>query len=112
MTVPDLIEFVAMQTGVRPYEITANTTLFGDLSLDGDDAVEFFEEFKKKYGVNLDGYRHNKYFGDEGMWPWEIIRLTWAFLRKIRGEDPHIIAGLEPITITRLVEVANAQCWR
>src|SRR5687768_8410198 len=47
-----IIEFVAKQTGVKRERLGANTTLFGDLGIDGIDGWEFIEEFGKRFKVD------------------------------------------------------------
>ena len=65
---PQIIEYVAEQTGIKPEKLTATTRLLQDAGVDGDDAVEFFIDFEKRYGTDLSPlYAHwDRHFGPEG----------------------------------------------
>jgi acyl carrier protein len=64
-----IIEHVAEQTGIRPEKLSATTRLLQDTGMDGDDAVEFFTDFEKRYGADLTPlYTHwDRHFGPEGI---------------------------------------------
>jgi acyl carrier protein len=64
----DVVKLVAEQRGLAPQKVALNSRLLHDLGMDGDDAVEFFEEFEKRYGADLAPlYRHwHRHFGPEG----------------------------------------------
>jgi acyl carrier protein len=63
-----VLAFVFEQTGVKREKIHLETTLSGDLGVEGDDAVEFFEEFRTEFAVELQelGRDWSLYFGPEG----------------------------------------------
>src|SRR3954453_7075274 len=61
----EVLRFVADRCGVRKDKLTLDTTLFGDLGMDGDDADEFFEDFSKRFKVDLRGLDLPKHFGSE-----------------------------------------------
>ena len=65
---PEIIEHVAGQTGIKPEKLTVTTRLLQDTGMDGDDAVEFFTDFEKRYGADLTPlYAHwDRHFGPEG----------------------------------------------
>jgi acyl carrier protein len=67
-TEDDIFDFVAKHRGMRREKLNLSDRLGVDLGMDGDDAVEFFEEFEKKFKVNLDylGEHWDEYFGPEG----------------------------------------------
>jgi hypothetical protein len=76
------------------------STLRDDLRMDGDDAIEFFEEFAAEFDVDLSAFVFDKYFGPEGGFlPAELLSLA-------RKRTPK-----EPITIARLVAAAEAGRW-
>ena len=64
----EVIEDVAKQTGISPEKLNAASRLLEDTGLDGDDAVEFFIDFHKRYGTDLGPlYAHwDQHFGPEG----------------------------------------------
>lgn len=62
-----VIGFVARQRGVSAESVQLETRLLQDLGLDGDDALEFMEEFGREFGVDLarlEG-RLSRHFGGE-----------------------------------------------
>jgi Protein of unknown function (DUF1493) len=60
---------VAEEQGVRREKLVASTTLSHDLGMEGDDAVEFFEQFSQKFAVDLTRLHEDWhcYFGPEGV---------------------------------------------
>jgi hypothetical protein len=63
--------FVAEERGMRRGKLSPDATLSHDLGIEGDDAVDFFEQFSTKFSV--DPNRLNEdwrcYFGSEGIGP-------------------------------------------
>ena len=47
------LAFVAKELGEDMRKLRLETTLQGDLGMEGDDAVEFFQAFQKEFGVDL-----------------------------------------------------------
>jgi hypothetical protein len=64
----EIIEHVAEQTGIKPEKLGVTTRLLQDAGMDGDDAVEFFTDFEKRYEADLTPlYAHwDRHFGPEG----------------------------------------------
>ncbi len=104
----EVFAMVSHFTGVRSQELTPETTLFHDLGIDGDDAVDFFEEFGKAFHVNLTDFKIARYFGSEGGDPVSAIA-TW--LQGWWTGNYHSAAGVAPITLRDLVEAARAGRW-
>lgn len=103
----EVFALVSEFTRVRR-KLTLETTLFYDLGIDGDDAVEFFEEFGKAFHVDLMDFKIEKYFGPEASDPLSSIA-TW-----IQGwwtGNHHRAAGVVPITLRDLVEAAETKRW-
>jgi len=74
--IPDRVyALVAEDRGVNRSTLTPGTTLSYDLGLEGDDAVEFFENFGKEFSVDLEQLREdwNRYFSAEGLSPVAFI---------------------------------------
>jgi acyl carrier protein len=65
----EVFEFVAKERGIQRDKLKLSDRLLVDLGMDGDDAVEFFEAFEKKFGVDLTYLQEhwNEYFGPEGI---------------------------------------------
>jgi acyl carrier protein len=100
--------FVAEQVGVPAEELSAATTLFGDLGVDGDDAAELFSAFKKTFRVDLETLDLSRHFGPEGLLPSAPVH--WLRQLLSRG-TPEQRAGLVPITVGELVAAASAGSW-
>ena len=95
--------FVAQYTATDPDQLLLDTTLFGDLGVDGEDASELFEAFAREFNVDISGFDHSRYFGPEvGAFP--LLHLVQLIRTHIMRHDPHAVAGVEPIAIRDLVE--------
>jgi hypothetical protein len=64
-----ILALVSEATGVKLEKLQLTSTLSGDLGMEGDDAVEFFEKFGSEFAVDLSGlYRDWKFnFSPEGV---------------------------------------------
>jgi hypothetical protein len=109
----EIIAFVAAEMMCSTKAITASTTLFGDLGVDGDDGDEFLVAFMKRFSVDMSGYRGNRHFGPEGFVPW--APLVWLLLAlRLRREPkstPESRAGLIPVPVQVLIDSARAGKW-
>lgn len=66
-----ILAFVARETGRNPKRLALNSRLAQDIGVVGDDAVELFEKFGEKYGVDLTALFQNwdHHFLPEGSRP-------------------------------------------
>jgi acyl carrier protein len=103
-----VLAMVSEFTCVQPLEITQETTLFYDLGIDGDDAVEFFEEFERAFRVDLTDFKIEKHFGTEASEPLSSI-MTWLQGWWTKNHDS--AAGVVPISVHDLVEAARLGRW-
>jgi len=103
-------EFVARERATEVGKITLDTTLVGDLGVDGDDGWELIEAFGKEFEVDLSEFDESKHFGPESG-PFPPLLFIQLFRLFILREDPHAIAGVSPITIQDLVDAAKRKCW-
>jgi acyl carrier protein len=103
-------EFVAMERATAVGTITLDTTLLGDLGVDGADGWELIEAFGKEFEVDLSEFDASKHFGPEAgaFPPLFFIQLFREFILK---QDPHSIAGVSPITVQDLVDAAEKKRW-
>jgi acyl carrier protein len=70
MTIEDeVFDFVAKERGIKREKLKLSDRLLVDLGMDGDDAVEFFDKFEKKFDVDLTYLEEHwsEYFGPEGI---------------------------------------------
>lgn len=104
----EVFAMVSEFTRVRPQELTWETTLFHDLGIDGDDAVEFFEEFGRTFEVDLTDFNIETHFGPEASNP--FLSILTGFHGWWTG-DHHSAAGVVAISIHDLVQAAQARRW-
>ena len=91
--------------------LTADTRLAQDLGIDGEDAVEFFDEFQRDFGVDLvDLHMHwDQHFSPEGTLSLGalaaiVLCITAGFwLREAIGILPAWVWGLILIAIAALI---------
>lgn len=57
-------------------ELTRASRLYEDLRIDGDDAIDFFIAFEKKFGVDLSNFKLGMYFNGEGFDPIGISKIV------------------------------------
>jgi len=61
----NLITFISMRSGVDEHEINYTSLIEEDLGISGDDAEELVIEFSKRFKVNIEGFKFDKYFHPE-----------------------------------------------
>ena len=60
-----VMEFISEQTAVPLSKLSLETTIFGELGIDGDDGIELIEDLGKRFNVNLSSFDAKSYFGPE-----------------------------------------------
>ncbi len=115
MSEPDALLAEIMETAAH-YSggaVTADTRLYSDLGMTGDDAAAFIAAFANKYAVEMSGFVWLRYFDDEGadmMGPAIVLgasvlspafAVRWQAARDAERE----------ITMAHLAEVARARVW-
>ena len=103
-----VVTFVSEQGRVRIDGIKSETTLLGDLGIDGHDGAELLEEFAREFSVDMSGCNPSRYFGAEGLWPW--FPFQWLILAFHRGPMEER-SRLQPIRIEDLVRSAEQGRW-
>lgn len=103
-----VIEFVAAFIGIDRHHVEPRSTIFGDLRVDGADAVDLMEEFARQFHVDMTGYDHSRYFGTEGFNP---VALLWTALRQLVGMTPEEAASVDSMRIEDLVAAAGEGRW-
>lgn len=95
--------FVAHYCAVDIERIRDSTTLFADLGIDGDDAVDFFEAFRDEFGVDLSSLELSRQFGPEGLPFWLPLLPFVSFVKVVlrRRRKP---MGLVPISVADLFD--------
>lgn len=99
----DSIRLFAAETfGVHAKRITPDTTLAGDLGVDGADGWEFIAAFGARFGVDLSAFQASRHFGPEAG-PNPFVWLWWVLT--------HSRPRLDPITFADLTAFARAGRW-
>jgi len=85
-----VIDLLATQTHYPKEKIGIDTSIVDDLGVAGDDADELFSAFDKRFGTDSKKIDSERFFGHDGMWPWEVLfmplRILWGFLRLLVGK--------------------------
>ncbi|GKT00877.1 DUF1493 family protein [Acidovorax sp. SUPP3434] len=96
--------FARKESGVLPSRnLHSETTIEDDLSITGDDAVEFMETFFAEFGVDSSGFDFGRYFHNEGFNP---LQLFWMPLRRYRDRQRKV-----PITLGMLAKSVELKRW-
>jgi acyl carrier protein len=66
----EITEFIAKFVGVPAERLSASTTLFGDLGVDGQDGSDLLVAFGQRFSVDLSYVDLRRHFGNEWLWPW------------------------------------------
>lgn len=105
----EVIDLIARERGLPRHRVALSSRLLQDLGMDGDDAVEFFQDFERRYCADLEPlYRHwDRHFGPEGFGsPLSLlVMLVLLFLPL-----PLIALGIPPAWVWG-VEIAAILLW-
>lgn len=87
----EMRRFLAAHTGVSETKIHAGSRLLQDLGMDGDDAIAFFEEYQKRFEVDITPLEAawDDYFGPE-----------------VSSPDFFVFAGLCPFALAAVFPLA------
>jgi len=103
----DEITIIVSEEGDVPIrKISEDSTLFGDLNIDGDDAWDIFLRCHDKYGLDLSAFDFNLYFRNE-----PCLKGFVYLYRKIKYRDKHIAAKKIPITVKQLIGACKKGKW-
>jgi acyl carrier protein len=79
-TAHEVIAFVAEFTGLAREKIKQDSTLLGDLRVDGVDGGELIEAFGTKFSVDIRNFRLNEHFGPEGLPLSAPFQMLWYLI--------------------------------
>ncbi len=109
----EIVELVMQQTGAKA--VTAETRLYADLGMDGDDALEFLNTFAEKYDVDLSTIVWGNFFDDEGgiadMLEPALVLAASVLSRTFAVRWQASRSAEREITIAHLADVARAKRW-
>lgn len=61
-----VLKFISTYRSVPIAGLHLDLRLFHDLGIDGEDALEFIEQYSKEFNVKTDNFNFIEYFGEEG----------------------------------------------
>lgn len=109
----EVFAFVAERTELPLARLNPQTTLMGDLGIDGADAHDLMMAFERRFAVDMSTYRARRHFRPEGL-PM-LSPLDWpdlAFRHLTEKEStPESRARRVPITLQDLIDSATARKW-
>ncbi|MBU2892275.1 DUF1493 family protein [Colwellia sp. D2M02] len=97
---------VSNEAGISFESIMDNSTLLGDLKIDGDDAWEIFEQCRSKFQLDLTSFDFNKHFRSE-----PCFKGLMYLFRKVKYRDEHIASNKVPITVKQLINACKNGKW-
>jgi len=103
----EVIKFVSEVTAVNVDQITLDTAVNFDLGVDGDDGVEFLEEYSKRFNVDLTSMS-DIYFGPEASPVLLIILWPYYLVRWMSGYKSN---ALVPLRVSQLIKSAESGTW-
>lgn len=112
----EVIAMLAEERGVPASKLTPASRLLEDLGMDGDDAVEFFDQFERRFSPNLESlhYHWRRHFGPES-WGWSDYRANLALWLGVMTSLVGL-AGVKPLwslpTGVFLIVGASLFGWR
>jgi len=108
-------QFVARFCSISVNRVHVESTLLGDLGIDGDDAVDFFIEFGKHFAVDLSGLDLSRHFLSEGevagclMGPYALLMILKRLFVERKSVEQEL--GLKPVSVADLVAAVEARAW-
>ena len=102
-----IINIISQESGLSASIIKMDSTLLGDLNIDGDDAYEIIEQIHKKYKPDLSCFVFKNYFREEPCFKGLIY-----LYRLLRYKDIHVASNKKPMTVSMLVQACNAGVWQ
>lgn len=112
---PDVLVLLREYVGKRP-QLKADTTLFGDLCIYGDDAAELMEALHLRFDVDMSRFDFDSHFLPEAYTCVELVFLPFIGVRRLYRRylsrtTPEKGEGLIPITVGQLTEAVRTKRW-
>jgi acyl carrier protein len=102
---------VASFAGVPQDRLLPNTTMFGDLGVDGMDGYELVTEFCREFEVDAASFDTTRHFGPEaGATPISLLIYLYRYLLE-PSASPEERQGLVAIRFHDFVEAARNRKW-
>ena len=110
-TIRDVVfQMLADKMGVKLKDLRLDRSVNCDIGMDGDDAVEFFEDFGQRFQVDLTplGEEWDEYFVPEGV---NFGFDTGEILTLFTARAPRKHQKTLPLLLSRVVEAAEKGYW-
>ncbi len=101
-----LFNLVAEESGIDVSKINIDSSLLGDLNVDGDDAWSILEKCQELFGLDLSNFEFQRYFRNE-----PCLKGPVYLYRKLSSGDEHIASKKLPLTIRQLLEACQNGRW-
>lgn len=62
----NVLDFLSNTLKKPKSKIHLSDSIFHDLGVDGDDAIDLIRDYSERFNVSLDDFKINDYFGSEG----------------------------------------------
>jgi acyl carrier protein len=111
-----VLDFLVRRGLAQREEIIPETTLLGDLGIDGHDAADLLRDFAKEFDVDLSCLKLSRHFGGEEIGLLQGLHYFESLAYKVfqilfTGKTPEQRAGLLPITVKDLFTAARTGQW-
>ncbi len=108
----EIVELAKHHSGAS--NVGADTRLYADLGLTGDDAHNFMTAFAAKYDVDMNALAGLRYFDDEGsdMQGPAITLMACALSPSFAARWRTALEAEREVTIAHLAAVARSKVWR
>jgi acyl carrier protein len=106
MAEEDVLKLISEESGVSVFDISPESTLLGDLGIDGDDAWSLLESCSENFGLNLKNFKFQAHFRNEPCFKGPLY-----FFRKLKLGDEHLAAKKEKITVASLIQACKNGSW-
>ncbi len=97
-----VIDMLSTESPNDTGKITMESTLLGDLQIDGDDAWEVIEACHRKFNVDFTSFIFQNYFRNE-----PCFKSPFYYFRKYKYGEEHVAARKQPLTVAQLVKACE-----
>ena len=95
----NVLNLIEKLTKIKSCNLSLEMSLFHDLGLDGEDAMQLIQEYSKEFNVDIQDFCFDEYFGNEGaISPFGLI--TMMFSNRLKVDKKRL-------SINDLVQSAN-----
>jgi hypothetical protein len=97
-----VLKILARETSLPASEIELESTLLGDLKIDGDDAWAVLEKCSEQLNLDLSDFNFNDYFRSE-----PCLKGFLYIYRKLKYRDEHVASQKSKLTVAGLIKACE-----